>query len=159
MKNKEIYQDRKIKGVEIPKKDIEKKEKIFKKKLDEFSLLEEEILELEKKLSKKKREREKKTEEYLSKEKIENDEGAEEEVAIISSPVPLSTDDATDDTTDDKKVENLIKIVFEQGVKKAVEKVKSLNNPYILDEFHDRLIERLKELEKGEKKKKEDNGI
>lgn len=139
MKNKEIYQkDKKIQGIEKSEKGVEKKEKVSK--------LEEEILKLEKKLSEKKKEREIK---YTPREKIENNKATGEEVTVVDSPFSSLTDDVL---TDDERVENLIKIVFKQGLEKAIEEVKSLNNPYILDEFHDRLIERLRELGKKEKK-------
>lgn len=52
----------------------------------------------------------------------------------------------TDDkNSSEEKINFLIKIAFEKGVEKAVKEAKKLNDPYILDEFHDRLIKKLEE--------------
>lgn len=44
-----------------------------------------------------------------------------------------------------EEINSLIEMAFEEGIEKAIKKARKLNNPYILDEFHDRLIEKLKE--------------
>ncbi len=145
MKNKEIYQ----KTEKLEKGRTEEKEEILK--------LEQEILKLEKELSKEKKEKETKIEKYDIKEKIKETVGqkikesekTEQEVTAISSISSSLTDDEVDEI-----VENLINMTFKQGVESVIRKVESLNNPYILDEFHDRLIEKLRELKKKEKKRK-----
>lgn len=45
----------------------------------------------------------------------------------------------------EEKINSLIEIAFKEGIEKAIKEVQKLNDPYILDEFHDRLIEKLKE--------------
>ena len=45
----------------------------------------------------------------------------------------------------EEKINSLIEIAFKEGIEKAVKEVQKLNDPYILDEFHDRLIKELKE--------------
>ena len=44
-----------------------------------------------------------------------------------------------------KKIDFLINIAFKDGIERAIKEVQKLNNPYILDEFHDRLIKKIKE--------------
>jgi len=43
----------------------------------------------------------------------------------------------------ERQVELLKQMAFEKGVVEAVEVAKNLNNPYLLDEFHDALIDEL----------------
>ena len=45
----------------------------------------------------------------------------------------------------EEKINSLIEIAFKEGIEKAIKEVQKLNDPYILDEFHDRLIKELKE--------------
>ncbi|HOC53476.1 MAG TPA: hypothetical protein PK476_03065 [Candidatus Pacearchaeota archaeon] len=42
------------------------------------------------------------------------------------------------------KIEELIEIAFKEGIEKAIKIVKELEDPYLLDEFHDRLLEEIK---------------
>ena len=42
-----------------------------------------------------------------------------------------------------KQIEEFIAIAFKEGVEKAVKIVKDKNDPYLLDEFHDKLIEEI----------------
>jgi hypothetical protein len=44
----------------------------------------------------------------------------------------------------EKQIEELISIAFKEGVEKALKIVKEIQDPYLLDEFHDRLIEEIK---------------
>jgi hypothetical protein len=44
----------------------------------------------------------------------------------------------------EKEIEELISIAFKEGVEKALDIVKKAQDPYLLDEFHDRLIEEIK---------------
>ena len=49
--------------------------------------------------------------------------------------------------TNDEGVKNQVKVLsdiaFEKGLDAAIEEAKKLNNPYILDEFHDTLVDEL----------------
>jgi hypothetical protein len=40
-------------------------------------------------------------------------------------------------------LQELVDIAFEDGLSSAIEKVKKMNNPYLLDSFHDLLADRL----------------
>lgn len=44
----------------------------------------------------------------------------------------------------EKEIEELISIAFKEGVEKALDAIKKIQDPYLLDEFHDRLIEEIK---------------
>lgn len=44
----------------------------------------------------------------------------------------------------EEEINSLIEMAFEDGIEKAIKKARKLNNPYILDEFHDKLLEELK---------------
>jgi len=46
----------------------------------------------------------------------------------------------------DQQVGALISLVFEKGLEKAVSLAKALDNPAILDEFHDTLVDRFYEI-------------
>ncbi len=43
-----------------------------------------------------------------------------------------------------KKIEELLLIALNEGIEKAIKKAKQTNSPYVLDEFHDRLVEEIK---------------
>ncbi|HUT96442.1 MAG TPA: hypothetical protein VMW82_02665 [Candidatus Paceibacterota bacterium] len=45
------------------------------------------------------------------------------------------------DQPKDRQIQLLIEVAFEKGVIEAVEVAKNLDNPYLLDEFHDALID------------------
>lgn len=47
------------------------------------------------------------------------------------------------DEPKERQIELLIQMVFEKGVIEAVEVAKKLDNPYLLDEFHDALVDQL----------------
>jgi len=47
------------------------------------------------------------------------------------------------DEPKERQVELLIQMTFDKGVMEAVEVAKNLNNPYLLDEFHDALVDHL----------------
>lgn len=42
----------------------------------------------------------------------------------------------------DKEIEALVQIAFGKGIAAAIEAAKAKNNPHLLDEFHDALIDR-----------------
>lgn len=55
-------------------------------------------------------------------------------------------DEPSQDKTEvEKKVEAFIILALDKGVKHAIDKVCSLDSPFLLDAFHDGLVERLKE--------------
>ncbi len=107
----------------------------------------EEILELEKKLA------EKKTE-AIEDEKIEKEqnkgrepakkEEGEKESASTTPPVSAQTKETVKrlkslDRT--SQVKALCGLAFEKGLGFAIEEARRLNSPYILDEFHDKLVD------------------
>lgn len=44
----------------------------------------------------------------------------------------------------EKEMEEFLSIAFKEGLEKALEAIKKIQDPYLLDEFHDRLIEEIK---------------
>ncbi|GMX58437.1 MAG: hypothetical protein MCSN_0910 [Candidatus Microsyncoccus archaeolyticus] len=44
---------------------------------------------------------------------------------------------------EEKQIQEIIEIAFKEGIEKALKIVKDLNDPYLLDEFHDRLLEEI----------------
>lgn len=44
----------------------------------------------------------------------------------------------------EKRMEDLMIVAFTKNPEEAIKKASSYNNPYLLDEFHDRLIEELR---------------
>ncbi|MBL7053421.1 MAG: hypothetical protein ISS02_02060 [Candidatus Portnoybacteria bacterium] len=65
------------------------------------------------------------------------------------------TEEKTQNDNKDVNRQNQIKMLcdlaFEKGVDTAIEEAKKLDSPYILDEFHDSLVDELREklIEKG----------
>jgi len=51
----------------------------------------------------------------------------------------------------EKTINELVVLAFEKGIDKAIKKALSLRDPFILDEFHDRLEERIYRLTKSNK--------
>ncbi|MBU1292197.1 hypothetical protein KKH07_01795 [Patescibacteria group bacterium] len=88
--------------------------------------------------------------------KVEIEPKVEGDIVItekIPTPAPVVATPPTNQVqepvqqTDDKGVKNQIKVLsdiaFEKGLDKAIEEAKKLNNPHILDEFHDILVDEL----------------
>jgi hypothetical protein len=46
------------------------------------------------------------------------------------------------------QVQALCDLAFQKGVDAAIDAARSLDNPYVLDEFHDTMIDKLSELKK-----------
>jgi hypothetical protein len=68
------------------------------------------------------------------------------EVPNVSLPVQPTVQRATiklKDEPKERQVELLIQMVFGKGIVEAVEVAKNLDSPYLLDEFHDALIDHL----------------
>ncbi|PIQ92328.1 MAG: hypothetical protein COV69_02900 [Parcubacteria group bacterium CG11_big_fil_rev_8_21_14_0_20_39_14] len=109
--------------------------------------IEEEILELEKKLAQKREEME----------KVKRLEGAVEEIGKAppapSAPVIPREEELTEEEklsvkkikmlSKERQLEILNEIALWRGLASAVKIAKALNNAYILDEFHDTLIDKL----------------
>lgn len=109
--------------------------------------VEDEILELEKRLAGKRKELE----------KVKRLEGAVEEIGekppVVSVPVISREEELTDEEklslgkikvlTKEKQLETLGEIALWRGLALAIKIAKALNNAYILDEFHDTLIDKL----------------
>ena len=47
------------------------------------------------------------------------------------------------DEPKERQIELLIQMTFDKGIIEAIEIAKNLDNPYLLDEFHDALIDHL----------------
>jgi len=63
-------------------------------------------------------------------------------------PVVASDDDQqpvepADDSANQEEVKRLSQIAFEKGLDEAIEEAKKIDKPYILDEFHDSLVNEL----------------
>lgn len=77
------------------------------------------------------------------KEKLEEKKGSKGEKPPIAAP-PLrvvKTVQKIRDEKREKQVKLLIDLAFERGVVHATEVAKKLNDPYLLDEFHDALVD------------------
>ena len=62
-----------------------------------------------------------------------------------SFAAPLAVRDETDEIAKfpaGQQVETLISLAFDKGLKKAISTARGLNNPAVLDEFHDILVDR-----------------
>jgi len=77
------------------------------------------------------------------KEKLEEKKGSKGEKPSIAAP-PLrvvKTVQKIRDEKREKQVKLLVDLAFEKGVVHATEVAKKLNDPYLLDEFHDALVD------------------
>ncbi len=118
---------------------------------EKTSSIEQEILELEKKLA------EKRTELEPEKEKVLEQALGQEKIAGLASPPVTSAAPTIPPAPATIKAESerikgfeknqqlkaLVDLAFEKGVYYATEVVKNLDNPYLLDEFHDVLVDEL----------------
>ncbi len=64
----------------------------------------------------------------------------EEEVLVIQLPIKI---DNLKKMSKEKQVEILCKLAFEEGVNYAISIAKKLDNAYVLDKFHDTLVDKL----------------
>ncbi len=107
----------------------------------------EEIIELEKILAKKRQELAEKKEIKHEKEIIKEilQERLEQPAAPKIKPVviPALTIKKIQGKPKEKQIQLLTNLAFEKGVIYATEMAKGLNDPYILDEFHDTLVDEL----------------
>jgi len=126
------------------------------------TLKKEEVLKSEEKLTEEKPEifEEKKIEAEPAKEKSEKTEEVIEQAAPTSALTPSSAKAQKQvkqlkDLDRQSQVKALCGLAFQKGLDFAIEVAKALDNAYVLDEFHDTLVDELyKELvEKGKLKK------
>lgn len=123
------------------------------KKFRETPKLQEEVAELEKKLAEKKRELEEKKEvkhekeiiKEIIKEKTEKPAPPKVTPAIPPAVQKVVVKKAKEIKTEEKErqIQLLTDLAFEKGVVHATEVAKKLDDPYILDEFHDTLVDEL----------------
>ncbi len=127
----------------------------------EVPVLKEKVLESEKKVVEEKKEivEEKKIETESAKEEPKKEEVKKEEVAPVASPIPPSSRvrkqiKSLKSLDRQSQIKSLCYLAFKKGLDFAVEVARGLNDPYILDEFHDVLVDELrKELVKEGKLK------
>ncbi|MBU4285033.1 hypothetical protein KKF60_00330 [Patescibacteria group bacterium] len=60
---------------------------------------------------------------------------------ISQQQVAAQTAQKLKDQPKDRQIQLLIEMAFEKGIVEAVEVAKNLDNPYLLDEFHDALVD------------------
>ena len=72
-------------------------------------------------------------------------------------PLGVSAQSHSDDPKileKDRQLKMLVDIAFSKGLDKAVEAARATNNAYLIDEFHDMLVDKLRQelIEKGKLK-------
>jgi len=146
--------------VEFEKKDLPEKAPIS----DESVSKEQEVLELEKRLAEKKQELSQVIPEKIEKPEIIKEEPKEPKKLVEKEVVPSTSKSSSKVKDQIKKLkeldrENQIKelcnLSFSEDLDFAVNVAKGLDNAYVLDEFHDALVDELydKLVEQGELKK------
>ena len=97
-------------------------------------------------------------EKKLEAEPVEKEQKTKEIIERESSPAPSAPSGKVQqqvkqlkDTNKENQVKALRDLAFQKGVDFAIEVAKNLDNAYVLDEFHDSLIDELREklIEKG----------
>jgi len=113
--------------------------------------LEKEILELERKLTEKRKELERKVEKEPAKEEVELKK-VEELEEVFPSVAPSVTPTQQQIQEQVKQIKNLDRqnqvnvlcnLAFQKNLNFAIEVARSLDNAYVLDEFHDTLVDKL----------------
>jgi hypothetical protein len=109
------------------------------------SAIEEEILALERQLAEKKAER------TIPLEQVINAEGTKPGNTGVQTQItpPIQTDVSADAAKlsgieKNQQLQGLVQLAFSKGVAHASEVVRNLDSPYLLDEFHDVLIDEFK---------------
>ena len=71
-----------------------------------------------------------------------------------SGAAPPSASDDLKSLDKDRQLKILVDLAFQQGINKAVEAAKATESPYLIDEFHDTLVDQLRQqlIEKGKLK-------
>ncbi len=118
---------------------------------------EQEILELEKKLAAKKAalgiEKEKPLEQIIGQEKQTSSLVALQSSAPATSPLPQVKEKAGELKRYEKtqQLKSLIDLAFQKGISYAVDVVREMDNPFLMDELHDVLVDELRKelIERG----------
>ena len=116
-------------------------------KIEKIPKINKEILELEKKLAEKKQElTERKEGEKTEKDIIREIVKEKIQQTAISSPSAIPQQIAKkakeiESEPKERQIQLLVNLAFEKGIVQAVEVAKGLNNPYLLDELHDVLVD------------------
>jgi len=129
-------------------------------KIEQAPKIHEEIFELEKKLAEKKQELAEK-QEFEKHDKDILREVVKERISQVKvstkPPAPQIAKKAKEIGVESKErqIQLLIDLVFQKGVEHAIEVARRLDNPYLLDELHDSLVDKLykKLVEEGKLKK------
>lgn len=71
-----------------------------------------------------------------------------------ATPSPAPTAAPPPELDKDRQLKILVDMAFQQGIDKAVEAARASENPYLIDEFHDTLVDELRQqlVEKGKLK-------
>jgi len=123
----------------MPENNKDNYREFFEKPLPEIEGLREKLQEQEK-IFEKEQPQEK---EKLIKKEIE--EKLKEFQTSTTSGIPIDDRDEADEIvgfSPEQQVEALVSLVFEKGLEKAVSVAKKINNPAILDQFHDTLVDK-----------------
>lgn len=49
------------------------------------------------------------------------------------------------ENTQEEKIQYYLKIAFEQGIEKAIKEIKNNEEAFMIDDFHDKLVEKINE--------------
>lgn len=121
-------------------------------KIEKTPKVHEEIIELEKKLAEKKRElrekegvekHEKEIIKEIIREKIEQPETFGPKPSMAPLPQVAKKAKEIEEEPRERQIQLLVDLAFEKGVSHAIDVARSLNSPYLLDEFHDTLVDEL----------------
>jgi len=122
------------------------------KKIEKTPRINEEIVELEKKLAEKKQElrekegvekHEKEIIREILREKIEQAKISESKTRGISPAQIIKEAKEIEKEPKERQIQLLVGLAFEKGIFQAIEVAKNLDSPYLLDEFHDTLVDEL----------------
>lgn len=112
--------------------------------------VEQEILELEKKLAAKRGEQQKSVEQAIN---LERTAPPAQTAPVPPQPV-FSAPNPADVKADaervkgiekNQQIKNLVDLAFVKGAAHATEVVRNLDNPYLIDEFHDTLVDQMRQ--------------
>lgn len=121
-------------------------------KIEKTPKVHEEIIELEKKLAEKKKElrekegiekHEKEIIKEIIREKIEQPETFGPKPSTAPLPQVVKKAKEIEEEPKERQIQLLVDLAFEKGVSHAIDVARSLNSPYLLDEFHDTLVDEL----------------
>lgn len=120
------------------------------------SSVEQEILELERQLTAKRAERQKFAEQTIGFEQAPPTSQPPVQpispIATVSQPAEVKADaDRISTYEKNQQIKSLVDLAFTKGATHATEVVRNLDNPYLIDEFHDTLIDEMRQqlIDKG----------